>query len=135
MKGAREERRVKLNMLRRTAADRLKKAQNTAAMLTTFNEVDMSALSALRKDLGDEFFLRHGARFGFMSAFVRASVMSLEKYPVVNAAIQDQEVVYHDYIDISVAVSAPKGLLVPVLRNCEQLSFADVEKVAFVTSP
>ncbi len=120
---------MKLSMLRRTAADRLKKAQNISAMLTTFNEVDMSVLSALRKDLSDEFFKQHGARLGFMSAFVRASVMSLQKYPVVNATIQEQELVYHDFIDISVAVSAPKGLLVPVLRNCETLSFAGIEKV------
>ena len=127
--GAREERRVKLSMLRRTAADRLKKAQNTCAMLTTFNECDMSALSALRKDLGEDFFKAHGARLGFMSAFVRASVMSLQKYPVVNASIQEQELIYHDYVDLSVAVSAPKGLLVPVLRNCETLSFSEIEKV------
>jgi 2-oxoglutarate dehydrogenase E2 component (dihydrolipoamide succinyltransferase) len=90
----------------------------------------MTVLTGLRKELGEEFFKVHGARLGFMSAFVRASVMSLQKYPVVNASIEGKEIVYHDYMDISVAVSAPRGLLVPVLRNCEALSFADIEKVS-----
>lgn len=128
-KGSREIRKVPLSKLRQTAAQRLKEAQNTYAMLTTFNECDMTSLTALRKELGDAFLKAHGARLGFMSAFVKASVMSLNKYPAINAAINGKEIVYHDYMDISVAVSAPKGLLVPVLRNCESMSFSDIEKV------
>lgn len=128
-KGAREVRRVPLSKLRQTASQRLKEAQNTYAMLTTFNECDMTALTNMRKELGDIFTKTHGARLGFMSAFVRASVLSLQKYPAINAVIDGKEIVYHDYADISVAVSAPKGLLVPVLRNCESMSFADIEKV------
>ena len=128
-KGTREVRRMPLSKLRQTAAQRLKEAQNTYAMLTTFNECDMTALSALRKELSEEFVKAHGARLGFMSAFVRASVLSLQKYPAINASIVGKEIVYHDYMDISVAVSAPRGLLVPVMRNCESMSFADVEKV------
>ena len=128
-KGTRETRRLPLSKLRQVAAQRLKEAQNTLAMLTTFNECDMSALTSLRKELGEEFLKAHGARLGFMSAFVRASVMSLEKFPAINASIEGKEVVYHDYADISVAVSSPKGLVVPVLRNCEKMSMADIEMV------
>lgn len=115
--------------MRQTAAIRLKEAQNTYAMLTTFNECDMSELTNLRKELSEDFLKAHGAKLGFMSAFVKASVMSLQKFPAINAVIDGKEIVYHDYMDISVAVSAPKGLLVPVLRNCESLNFADIEKV------
>lgn len=128
-KGTRETRRVPMSKLRQTAAQRLKEAQNTYAMLTTFNECDMSALTSLRKELGESFNKTHGVKLGFMSAFVKASVMSLQKFPAINAVIQGKEIVYHDYVDVSVAVSAPKGLLVPVLRNCESMSFADIEKV------
>lgn len=128
-KGSREIRRVPLGRLRQTAAQRLKEAQNTYAMLTTFNECDMSSLTALRKELSEDFLKAHGTRLGFMSAFVRASVMSLQKFPALNAVIDGKEIVYHDYVDVSVAVSAPRGLVVPVLRNCESLSFAGIEKV------
>ncbi len=128
MKGSREVRRVPMSKLRQTASQRLKDAQNTYAMLTTFNECDMSALTSLRKELAEDFQKVHGVKLGFMSAFVRASVMSLQKFPAINAVIEGKEIVYHDYIDVSVAVSAPKGLLVPVLRNCESMSFADIEK-------
>jgi 2-oxoglutarate dehydrogenase E2 component (dihydrolipoamide succinyltransferase) len=128
IKFSREVRRVKLSKLRQTAASRLKEAQNTYAMLTTFNECDMSALTNLKKELSEDFLKVHGARLGFMSAFVKASVASLQKFPALNAVIDGKEIVYHDYIDISVAVSSPKGLVVPVLRNCESLGFADIEK-------
>eukprot|EP01022_Parablepharisma_sp_SALTPOND_P007380 TRINITY_DN1301_c0_g1_i1.p1 TRINITY_DN1301_c0_g1~~TRINITY_DN1301_c0_g1_i1.p1 ORF type:complete len:358 (-),score=47.95 TRINITY_DN1301_c0_g1_i1:1666-2739(-) len=128
-KGTREMRRVPMSKLRQTAAQRLKEAQNTYAMLTTFNECDMSALTSLRKELGEPFNKTHGVKLGFMSAFVKAAVMSLQKFPAINAVIEGKEIVYHDYVDVSVAVSAPKGLLVPVLRNCESMSFADIEKV------
>ncbi len=128
VKGVRQTRRVPLNRLRLTASQRLKEAQNTYAMLTTFNECDMSALTAMRKELGKTFTETHKARLGFMSAFVKAAVLSLQKYPVVNASIDGKEIVYHDYCDVSVAVGAPKGLMVPILRNCENMSFADIEK-------
>ena len=127
-KGTREIRRVPMSKLRQTASQRLKEAQNTYAMLTTFNECDMSALTSLRKELAEDFQKIHGVKLGFMSAFVRASVMSLQKFPAINAVIEGKEIVYHDYIDVSVAVSAPRGLLVPVLRSCESMSFADIEK-------
>lgn len=131
MKGSREVRRVPVNRLRDTAAKRLKEAQNTYAMLTTFNECDMSALTALRKQMGAEFLENHGIKLGFMSAFIKASVMSLQKYPAINAVIDGKDIVYHDYVDVSVAVSAPRGLVVPVLRNCESMSFAKIEEVKF----
>jgi len=129
MKGSREVRRVPMSRLRDTAAKRLKEAQNTYAMLTTFNECDMSALTKLRKTMGPEFLDIHGVKLGFMSAFIKASVMSLQKFPAINAVIEGKDIVYHDYVDMSVAVSAPKGLVVPVLRNCESMSFAQIEKV------
>ena len=127
-KGGREIRKVPMSKLRQTASQRLKESQNTYAMLTTFNECDMTGLTALRKELAEDFLKAHGVKLGFMSAFIRASVMSLQKFPAINAVIAGKEIVYHDYIDISVAVSAPKGLLVPVLRNCEAMSFAGIEK-------
>ena len=124
---AREER-VPMSRLRRRAAERLKLAQDTAAMLTTFNEVDMSAVNTLRAAHGEAFEQKHGVRLGLMSFFVKACVAALVEYPMVNAQIDGDEIVYKHYQDIGVAVSAPQGLVVPVLRNAGQLSFAEVEQ-------
>jgi len=126
----RSERRAKLSRMRQRVASRLKNAQNTAAMLTTFQEVDMSSLMEIRARYKDEFLKKHGVKLGFMSAFVKASTSALQEIPAVNAFIDDQsqEIVYRDYVDISVAVASPNGLVVPVLRNTEFMSFADVEK-------
>jgi 2-oxoglutarate dehydrogenase E2 component (dihydrolipoamide succinyltransferase) len=126
--GAKPERRVPMTRLRKRVAERLKGAQNTYAMLSTFNEVDMSAIMALRNDYKDAFLERHGVKLGFMSAFVKASVSALQEVPAVNGVIDGDDVVYRDYYDISVAVGTPKGLVVPVLRGCDAMSFADVEK-------
>ena len=126
--GSKPERRVPMTRLRKRVAERLKGAQNTYAMLSTFNEVDMSNLMALRSDYKDAFLERHGVKLGFMSAFIRASVAALQEVPAVNGVIDGEDVVYRDYYDISVAVGTPKGLVVPVLRGCDRLSFADVEK-------
>lgn len=104
--------------MRLRIADRLKEAQNTNAMLTTFNEVDMTNLMQLRKDFQEQFTAKHGIKLGFMSAFVKATVQAAKEQPVVNAVIENDEIVYRDYVDISVAVSTPTGLVVPVLRNC-----------------
>ena len=125
--GSRGVRRVVMSRMRQTIAKRLKDAQNTAAMLTTFNEVDMSSLMDVRNKYKDDFFERSGAKLGFMSAFAKASTAALHKFPDVNASIEGSELVYHDYVDISVAVSTPTGLVVPVLRNAEAMSFAQVE--------
>ena len=124
----RREERVPMSRLRRRAAERLKLAQDTAAMLTTFNEVDMSAVHALRAAHGEAFERKHGVRLGLMSFFVKASVAALVEYPAVNAQIDGDDIVYKHYHDIGVAVSAPKGLVVPVLRNAAQMSFAEVEQ-------
>merc|ERR1711974_122144 len=126
--GTRSEHRVKMNRMRLKIASRLKDAQNTNAMLTTFNELDMSAIMQLRKDNQDAFVKKHGIKMGFMSAFVKASAYALTKQPTVNAVIEGQETIYRDYVDISVAVATPKGLVVPVLRNVERMNYADVEK-------
>ena len=126
-RGPREER-VRMTRLRKRIAERLKEAQNTAAMLTTFNEVDMSALLKLRADYRDTFEKKHGVRLGFMSFFAKASVIALGELPSVNAEIYGDEIVYKNYCDIGVAVSAPQGLVVPVLRDVEEMSFADIEK-------
>ena len=126
-RGPREER-VRMTRLRKRIAERLKEAQNTAAMLTTFNEVDMSALLKLRADYRDTFEKKHGVRLGFMSFFAKASVIALGELPSVNAEIDGDEIVYKNYCDIGVAVSAPQGLVVPVLRDVEEMSFADIEK-------
>merc|ERR1712172_289310 len=126
--GTRSEHRVKMNRMRLKIASRLKEAQNTNAMLTTFNELDMSAIMQLRKDNQDAFVKKHGIKMGFMSAFVKASAYALTKQPTVNAVIEGQETIYRDYVDISVAVATPKGLVVPVLRNVERMNYADVEK-------
>ncbi|XP_063957583.1 dihydrolipoyllysine-residue succinyltransferase component of 2-oxoglutarate dehydrogenase complex, mitochondrial-like [Lytechinus pictus] len=126
--GARSEQRVKMSRMRQRIAQRLKDAQNTAAMLTTFNEIDMSNIIGVRNKHKDAFIKKHGVKLGFMSAFVKASSYALKEMPVVNAVIDENEIVYRDYVDISVAVATPKGLVVPVLRNADGMSFADVEK-------
>merc|ERR1711970_1683382 len=126
--GTRSENRIKMNRMRMKIASRLKEAQNTNAMLTTFNELDMSAIMQLRKDNQDAFVKRHGIKMGFMSAFVKASAYALTKQPTVNAVIGGQEIIYRDFVDISVAVATPKGLVVPVLRNVERMNYADIEK-------
>lgn len=127
--GERTERRTKMSRMRQRIATRLKDAQNTAAMLTTFQECDMGALMEMRKKHQDAFTAKHGIKLGFMSAFVQAATAALQEVPVVNAYIDDEtkEVVYREFCDISVAVASPNGLVVPVLRNTENMSFADVE--------
>jgi 2-oxoglutarate dehydrogenase E2 component (dihydrolipoamide succinyltransferase) len=124
----RQDRREKMSNLRKTISRRLVEAKNTTAMLTTFNEVDMSAIMALRTKYKDKFKERHGVNLGFMSFFTKATCYALQEWPAVNAYIDGDELVYHDYCDISIAVSAPKGLVVPVIRNAESLSMADIEK-------
>lgn len=128
--GSRAETRVKMSRMRQVISKRLKQAQNTCAMLTTFQECDMSALINMRNQYKDEFEKKHNVKLGFMSAFVRAATAALQEVPTVNAYIDDatQEVVYRNYSDVSVAVASPTGLVVPVLRNTETMSFADVEK-------
>lgn len=126
--GARTVRRQRMTRLRQTIARRLKEAQNTAAILTTFNEIDMSAVIALRARYREPFEKRHGVRLGLMGFFVKACVAALREFPAVNAAIEGEEIVFHDYIDIGIAVSAPSGLVVPVLRNAETLSIAEIER-------
>jgi len=129
--GERREERVRMSRLRQTVAKRLKEAQNTAAMLTTFNDVDMSAVMDARSRYKDLFEKKHGIRLGFMSFFVKACVLAARDVPAVNASIDGEEIVYRDYFDVSIAVSAPKGLVVPVIRNAQAMSFADIEnKVA-----
>lgn len=118
IKGTRSETRVPMNRMRLKISERLKDAQNTNAMLTTFNEIDMSEYINMRKDFGDAFLKRHDIKLGFMSGFVKASTLALKEQPVVNAVIDGKDMVYRDFVDISVAVSTPKGLVVPVLRNC-----------------
>jgi len=126
--GERREERVKMTRLRQTIARRLKEAQNTAAMLTTFNDVDMSAVIDARARYKDLFEKKHGIRLGFMGFFVKAVALAAKDVPSVNASIEGEEIVYHDYLDVSVAVSAPKGLVVPVVRNADRMSFAEIEK-------
>ncbi|KAK7863316.1 hypothetical protein R5R35_004384 [Gryllus longicercus] len=125
--GTRSEQRVKMNRMRQRIAQRLKEAQNTNAMLTTFNEIDMSHIMDFRKQHLEAFQKKYNMKFGFMSAFVKASAFALQDQPVVNAVIDGPDIVYRDYIDISVAVATPKGLVVPVLRNVEGMNFADIE--------
>ncbi len=124
----RPEERVRMTRLRQTVAKRLKDAQNTAAMLTTFNDVDMSEVMAARARYKDSFEKKHGVRLGLMSFFTKAVVLAAKDIPAVNAQIDGDEIVYFNYLDVSVAVSAPNGLVVPVVRNAEKLSFADIEK-------
>jgi 2-oxoglutarate dehydrogenase E2 component (dihydrolipoamide succinyltransferase) len=126
--GDRAEERVKMTRLRQTIAKRLKEAQNTAALLTTFNDCDMSAVMATRERYKESFEKKHGVKLGFMSFFAKAACLALKDFPSVNAQIQGDEIVYFDYVDLSVAVSAPNGLVVPVVRNVDQMGFADIEK-------
>ena len=125
---ARSERRETMSRLRARIAQRMVESQREAAMLTTFNDADMSAVLDLRRRHGEAFEARHGVRMGFMSFFVAASVTALKRYPVVNASVEGDEIVYHDYYDIGVAVSTDRGLLVPVLRDADRLGFADIEQ-------
>ena len=124
----RNEERVRMTRLRQTIAKRLKEAQNTAAMLTTFNDVDMTAVIEARTRYKDLFEKKHGIRLGFMGFFTKAAVLALKDIPSANASIEGDEIVYRDYADISVAVSAPGGLVVPVIRDADKMSFADIEK-------
>lgn len=124
--GAREER-VKMTRLRMKIAERLKEAQNTAAMLTTFNEVDMTAVMEMRNNYKDIFEKKHGTKLGFMSFFVRAAIQALKEFPAVNAEISGDEIIYKNFYDIGVAVSTPQGLIVPVLRDADQMSMAAIE--------
>tara|TARA_B100001175_G_scaffold315058_1_gene325750 strand:+ start:56 stop:1381 length:1326 start_codon:yes stop_codon:yes gene_type:complete len=122
------EERIKMTRLRLTIAKRLKEAQNNAAMLTTFNEVDMHNIMEIRKNYQEEFKKKYSVKLGFMSFFVKASIAALKNYPAINAEIQDEEIVYKNYYNISFAVGTDKGLVVPVLRNPDEMSFADIEK-------
>ncbi|HEX2649898.1 MAG TPA: 2-oxoglutarate dehydrogenase complex dihydrolipoyllysine-residue succinyltransferase [Burkholderiales bacterium] len=124
----RPEQRVPMSRLRQRVAERLVQSQSTAAILTTFNEVNMQPVMDLRKKYGERFEKEHGARLGFMSFFVKAAVYALKKYPVVNASVDGTDIVYHGYFDIGVAVGSPRGLVVPILRDADQMSFAGIEK-------
>jgi 2-oxoglutarate dehydrogenase E2 component (dihydrolipoamide succinyltransferase) len=126
--GERREERVRMTRIRQTIAKRLKDAQNTAALLTTFNDVDMTEVIAARAKYKDLFEKKHGIRLGFMGFFVKAAALAARDVPSVNAYIEGDEIVYHDYLDVSVAVSAPNGLVVPIIRNADTLSFAEIEK-------
>ncbi|WP_309603359.1 2-oxoglutarate dehydrogenase complex dihydrolipoyllysine-residue succinyltransferase [Sphingomonas sp.] len=126
--GDRREERIKMTRMRQTIATRLKEAQNTAALLTTFNDVDMTAVIDARARYKDLFEKKHGIRLGFMGFFVKAVALAAKDVPSVNASIEGDEIVYHDYLDVSVAVSAPKGLVVPVVRNADRMTFAEIEK-------
>ncbi|MEN9393029.1 MAG: hypothetical protein RLZZ104_1372, partial [Pseudomonadota bacterium] len=125
---SRQEERIKMTRLRQTVARRLKDAQDTAALLTTFNDVDMSAVIDARNRYKDMFEKKHGVRLGFMGFFTKAAALAAKDIPAVNARIEGDEIVYHNYFDVSVAVSAPNGLVVPVIRNAETMSFAEIEK-------
>jgi 2-oxoglutarate dehydrogenase E2 component (dihydrolipoamide succinyltransferase) len=126
--GARQEQRVPMTRLRQRIAERLVQAQHTAALLTTFNEVDLTAVNELRARHKDRFEKTHGAKLGFMSFFVKASIEALRKFPVMNASVDGTDILYHEFYDIGVAVSTDRGLVVPVLRNAENMGFADIEK-------
>ncbi|KAF5203030.1 2-oxoglutarate dehydrogenase complex component protein [Thalictrum thalictroides] len=122
------ERRVPMTRLRKRVATRLKDSQNTFALLTTFNEVDMTNLMKLRSDYKDAFLEKHGVKLGLMSGFVKAAVSGLQNQPIINAVIDGDDIIYRDYVDISIAVGTPKGLVVPVIRNADRMNFADIEK-------
>ena len=126
--GDRPEQRVPMSRLRQRVAERLVQSQSTAAILTTFNEVNMQPVLEVRNRYKDKFEKEHGVKLGFMSFFVKATVHALKKYPVVNASVDGTDIVYHGYFDIGIAVGSPRGLVVPIVRNCDQLSFADIEK-------
>lgn len=124
----RTEKRVPMTRLRKRIAERLLEAKNTTAMLTTFNEINMAPIMKLRKQYGEIFEKKHGIKLGFMSFYVKAVVESLKRYPEVNAALDGDDIVYHNYFDVSIAVSTPRGLVTPVLRDCDNMSLADIEK-------
>ena len=124
----RPEQRVPMSRLRARVAERLLQSQSTNAILTTFNEVNMAPLMELRKRFQDNFVKEHGVKLGFMSFFVKAAVHALKKFPVINASVDGSDIVYHGYFDIGIAVGSPRGLVVPILRNADQMSFADIEK-------
>jgi 2-oxoglutarate dehydrogenase E2 component (dihydrolipoamide succinyltransferase) len=126
--GARVDQRVPMSRLRARIAQRLVEAQTTQALLTTFNEIDMQALMALRSRYKEPFEQRHGVRLGFMSFFVKACVEALRRYPVINASVEGGDIVYHEYYDLGVAVSTDRGLMVPILRDADRMAFADIEK-------
>ncbi len=126
--GDRPEQRVPMSRLRQRVAERLLQSQSTAAILTTFNEVNMQPVMELRKKYQERFEKEHGVRLGFMSFFVKASVHALKKFPIVNASVDGTDIVYHGYFDIGIAVASPRGLVVPIIRNADQLSLADIEK-------
>ncbi|GMQ45704.1 2-oxoglutarate dehydrogenase complex dihydrolipoyllysine-residue succinyltransferase [Vibrio sp. 10N] len=125
---ARSQKRVPMTRLRKRVAERLLEAKNSTAMLTTFNEVNMKPIMDLRKQYKDQFEERHGTRLGFMSFYVKAVTEALKRFPEVNASIDGDDIVYHNYFDISMAVSTPRGLVTPVLKDCDSLGFADIEK-------
>ncbi len=126
--GQRPEQRVPMSRLRARIAERLLQSQSTNAILTTFNEVNMAPVMEMRKKFQDAFTKEHGVKIGFMSFFVKAAVHALKKFPVLNASVDGNDVVYHGYFDIGIAVGSPRGLVVPILRNADQMSFADIEK-------
>jgi 2-oxoglutarate dehydrogenase E2 component (dihydrolipoamide succinyltransferase) len=126
--GDRPEQRVPMSRLRARIAERLVQSQSTAAILTTFNEVNMQPVIDLRNRYKDRFEKEHGVKLGFMSFFVKAAVYALKKYPVLNASVDGNDIVYHGYYDIGIAVGSPRGLVVPIIRNADQLSLAEIEK-------
>jgi len=126
--GERPEQRVPMSRLRARVAERLLQSQSTNAILTTFNEVNMAPVMAMRTKFQDQFTKEHGCKLGFMSFFVKAAVHALKKFPVLNASVDGNDIVYHGYFDIGIAVGSPRGLVVPILRNADQMSFADIEK-------
>lgn len=126
--GDRPEQRVPMSRLRARVAERLLQSQATNAILTTFNEVNMAPVMALRKQYGEKFEKAHGVRLGFMGFFVKAAVAALQRYPILNASVDGNDIVYHGYIDVGIAVGSPRGLVVPILRDADQMSIADIEK-------
>ncbi len=126
--GERAEERVPMTRLRARIAERLLQSKNENAILTTFNEVNMAPVMAMRKQYGDKFEKAHGVRLGFMGFFVKAAVAALKKYPILNASVDGSDIVYHGYVDIGIAVGSPRGLVVPILRDADQMSIADIEK-------
>ena len=128
MSGERPEQRVPMTKLRKRIAERLLQSKNENAMLTTFNEVNMAAVIELRKKYGEKFEKEHGVRLGFMSFFVKAACAALKKFPILNASVDGDDIIYHGYIDIGIAVGSPRGLVVPILRDADQLSMAEIEQ-------
>ncbi|MFT4257596.1 MAG: dihydrolipoyllysine-residue succinyltransferase [Pseudoxanthomonas sp.] len=126
--GARPEERVPMTRIRKRIAERLMQSKDSIAMLTSFNEVNLAKVAAARKQIGEEFQKTHGVKLGFMSFFAKAAANALKKYPIINASVDGEDIIYHGYADISIAVSTDKGLVTPVLRNVERMGFADIEK-------